>query len=152
MSTKSKIYEGAEVNSRKNGHGVITRIITKSTGYVEVRYDNGSIRKEMAFNLSDGEGVPLKAMPKKREYTPSTEDRIQGEKANLLLVNDPINNNSNDTTAWHLDKYGELAKKSDFINSLMDAWFRVHVSHSGRFSEKQAYYLAKFIIENENNI
>lgn len=61
--TTSKIQIGTEVKSSKFGIGVITKIITKSTGYVEVNY-NGSIKKEMAFNLTDINGESLKAKPK----------------------------------------------------------------------------------------
>lgn len=54
-----KIEIGQLVKSKKNGNGTITAIITKSTGYVEVSFENGSIKKEMAFNLQVN-GVDLK--------------------------------------------------------------------------------------------
>lgn len=48
----------------RNGlEGVIVKIITKSTGYVEVDF-NGKLKKEMAFNLIDENGVSLKKQPK----------------------------------------------------------------------------------------
>lgn len=50
--------------SGKLGEGVITKIITKSTGYVEVDY-NGISKKEMAFNLTGENGISLKKQPKK---------------------------------------------------------------------------------------
>lgn len=59
----SKIQIGNKVKSPKYGLGVITKIITKSTGYVEVNY-NGNVKKEMAFNLTDENGQSLKAKPK----------------------------------------------------------------------------------------
>ena len=58
-STKVKI--GSVVVS-KHGEGVITRIITKSSGYVETEY-NGVKYKEMAFNLNGKDGRPLKNKP-----------------------------------------------------------------------------------------
>ena len=58
---ESKIKIGQKVQG-KSGYGVITKIITKSTGYVEVDY-NGVIKKEMAFNLTDENGISLKAKP-----------------------------------------------------------------------------------------
>lgn len=55
-----KLETGLTVKSAKLGLGVITKIITKSTGYVEVTYSTGKINKEMAFNLTDENGVSLK--------------------------------------------------------------------------------------------
>lgn len=43
----------------KLGEGVITKIITKSTGYSEVTYSNGKIRNEIKMNLTDENGVKL---------------------------------------------------------------------------------------------
>lgn len=64
-----KMTIGQSVISKKNGNGTITKIITKSTGYVEVTYTNGKVVKEMAFNLTDDNGNSIKALPKKKEYT-----------------------------------------------------------------------------------
>ncbi len=63
----SKIELGAKVKGF-NGIGTITRIITKSTGYVEVTYSNCT-KKEMAFNLKDENGESLKSKPVKKELT-----------------------------------------------------------------------------------
>ena len=60
----SKINIGQQVRGSK-GNGTITAIITKSTGYVEVTYSNGTVKKEMAFNLTDENGETLKSAPKK---------------------------------------------------------------------------------------
>ena len=65
---KSKIQIGVVFVSSKNGKGVITKIITKSTGYVEVDY-NGTIKKEMAFNLVDENGQSMKAKLVQKELT-----------------------------------------------------------------------------------
>ena len=43
----------------KLGEGVITKIITKSTGYSEVTYSNGKVRNEIKMNLTDENGVKL---------------------------------------------------------------------------------------------
>jgi hypothetical protein len=67
---KTKIEIGLKVNSSKYGEGTITRIITKSTGYVEVNF-NGNVRKEMAFNLTVN-GIELKSKPVKKESSNST--------------------------------------------------------------------------------
>lgn len=58
-STKVKV--GSVVVS-KHGEGIITKIITKSSGYVETEY-NGIRYKEMAFNLNGKDGKPLKNKP-----------------------------------------------------------------------------------------
>lgn len=57
-----------QVKSTKYGLGIIAKIITKSTGYVEVDF-NGNVRKEMAFNLTDIDSNSLKAKPVKKELT-----------------------------------------------------------------------------------
>lgn len=54
------------VFNKKGQKGTITRIITKSTGYVEVSYEAGFSKKEMAFNLTDENGVSLKNHPKRQ--------------------------------------------------------------------------------------
>jgi len=59
---KAKVEIGNRVNGSK-GAGVISKIITKSTGYVEVIYDSGVVRKEMAFNLTNDNGTALKSVP-----------------------------------------------------------------------------------------
>lgn len=60
----TKINAGSTVVG-KHGPGTITRVITKSSGYVEVKYANGTIRKEMAFNLKGEDGKYLKNKPKR---------------------------------------------------------------------------------------
>lgn len=54
-----KIEIGMQVKGSL-GNGIISNVITKSTGYVEVDY-SGKIKKEMAFNLTDMNGVSLKS-------------------------------------------------------------------------------------------
>ena len=61
----SRFAIDTRVNGKK-GTGTITKIVTKSTGYVEVTYDSGDVKKELAFNLTDMDGISLKATPKKR--------------------------------------------------------------------------------------
>lgn len=141
----SKIQINAEVNNKKYGHGIITRIITKSTGYVEVRYDNGTVRKEMAFNLTDNEGNSMKAAPKKREAAaPTMAERIQKGKEMLLQVNNDWNHHeSNETMAWTLNK----RHGNETFESLKDAWFDVFSGKAGaHFTEAQAYALAKALL------
>lgn len=65
----SRIAIGTQVLSSKLGQGVITSIITKSTGYVEVTYSNGTVKKEMAFNLTDIDGISLKNKPAVKMHT-----------------------------------------------------------------------------------
>lgn len=59
---KAKVEIGNRVNG-SNGTGTISKIITKSTGYVEVSYDNGKVKKEMAFNLTSVDGEVLRSKP-----------------------------------------------------------------------------------------
>jgi len=53
---------GQKVSNKKNGNGIIVKIITKSTGYVQVDF-NGILKNEMAFNLNDEFGNCLKNKP-----------------------------------------------------------------------------------------
>lgn len=127
------------VLNKKGQKGTITRIITKSTGYVEVSYENGAKKKEMAFNLTDENGVSLKKAPAKKEAV----------KVNPIIVWQNIamsvNNKWNENSTWVLAEqvFGRLDAKGDaFIESLLDSMFQ-----KNRLSEKQAYYLAKFGVE-----
>lgn len=83
-----KIEINTTVVSPKFGKGIITKIITKSTGYVEVNY-NGNFKKEMAFNLTDENGVSLKSAPKKSVIT--EQDKIDNAK-DFARINARLNN------------------------------------------------------------
>ena len=80
---KSKIQIGATVVSSKNGTGIITKIITKSTGYVEVDY-NGTLKKEMAFNLTDENGESMKSKPVRKELTPEQVEKQNRSHARFM--------------------------------------------------------------------
>lgn len=88
-----KIEIGTKVISSKNGNGTITRIITKSTGYVEVDF-NGKVSKEMAFNLTNENGVSLKSKPVKKQITAEQEAKSKAAHArfkqsmNAAVLND----------------------------------------------------------------
>ena len=140
----SKIQIGARVFNKKNQEGTITKIITKSTGYVEVSYLNGTTKKEMAFNLTDANGEALKATPKARERVLTMAEKIQNEKEFLLRSLTPCEREHHYATVSWLEN---ILKENgnDFIDSLTESYVR------RRLSEKQAYYLAKFIVENSKN-
>lgn len=73
-----KIEVGQKVTG-KLGLGTITKIITKSTGYVEVTYDNGTVKKEMAFNLTSENGEVVKNKPVQRVHTAESAARANRE-------------------------------------------------------------------------
>lgn len=135
------------VINKKGQRGIITRIITKSTGYVEVSYD-GILKKEMAFNLTDENGNPLKKAPKKQEPKPVSP--LQAMINNLMDVNQCVcgDRNSMSYQLWSKDlsKIWVAArdKENSFIMDVCDTCDRYM-----RVSEKQAYCLAKFAIEND---
>jgi len=62
--SKTKVAVGSVVYDNKGNKGVINSIITKSSGYVTVKYENGTVSKQMAFNLKGEDGNPLKKKPK----------------------------------------------------------------------------------------
>lgn len=140
----SKIQIGARVFNKKNQEGTITKIITKSTGYVEVSYLNGTTKKEMAFNLTDANGEALKATPKARERVLTMAEKIQNEKEYLLRSLMPCEREHHYATVSWLESILK-ENNNDFIDSLTESYVR------RRLSEKQAYYLAKFIVENSKN-
>lgn len=143
----SKIFVGAEVNNKDGKHGTIVKVITKSTGYVEVEYTDGTTRKEMAFNLTDNEGNALKATPKKREASEPTEaEKIQSRKNWILEVNEK--NLHVESVRLMSDMLNKM-DGNDFFKSLRNAWWNA-MDYGRRFSEKQAYWLAKMMIETEN--
>lgn len=135
------------VINKKGQKGIITRIITKSTGYVEVSYD-GILKKEMAFNLTDENGNLLKKAPKKQEPKPVSP--LQAMINNLMDVNQCVcgDRNSMSYQLWSKDlsKIWVAArdKENSFIMDVCDTCDRYM-----RMSEKQAYCLAKFAIEND---
>lgn len=140
----SRINIGTKVFNKKNQEGTITKVITKSTGYVEVTYINGLIKKEMAFNLTDENGESLKATPKAKKQTMTIADKIESTKQGLLDANTRYNQSLLDAYMSALNK---VNTDNQFINSLIDTFAKASIG-TGRISEKQAYYLAKFMVEN----
>lgn len=61
--SSTKVEIGSKVWDSKGRSGVISGIITKSTGYVRVKYDDGKEGKQMAFNLKGEDGNYLKKRP-----------------------------------------------------------------------------------------
>lgn len=140
----SKINIGTKVFNKKNQEGTITKVITKSTGYVEVTYINGLVKKEMAFNLTDENGESLKATPKTKKQTMTISDKIESTKQGLLVVN---NHHHDSLVDAYMTALNTVETENQFINSLIDTFAKASIGN-GRISEKQAYYLAKFMVEN----
>ena len=139
------IQVNQKVRNNKGQEGVIIRIITKSTGYVEVQYE-GYSKKEMAFNLTDENGNQLKKSPKKSE--PKTASQLQKVIDQLMTVNGMLKDrNSLGFQIWNEKVCAIWAVAREKGNE-----FIINVSSScnkyGKVSEKQAYCLAKFAIEN----
>lgn len=158
------------VFNKKNQKGTITRIITKSTGYVEVTLENGSITKEMAFNLKDENGVSLKKAPKsetsgmsrgeKKRYKDAKEieafnslSPLQQAISRLVWINSLVAGDRQSMSykiiAESLAAIELKAKEvgNDFIASVCQS-----VDKYMRCSDKQAYCLAKFAIDNNINL
>lgn len=154
------------VINKKGQKGTITRIITKSTGYVEVSFEDGSKKKEMAFNLTDENGVSLKKAPKsetagmtkgeKKRYKDAKEieafnalSPIQQAISKLQWINGCVygdrSSMSYQISEKMLAKIEMAAKEAgdDFITSVSKS-----VDKFMKCSDKQAYILAKYAIEN----
>jgi len=85
--------------------GIIMKIITKSTGYVEVDF-NGKLKKEMSFNLKDENGECLKnnkplttikksTMQKEIDYANSATAKMTSDEWESYRRNIKINVKSN---------------------------------------------------------
>lgn len=61
--SSTKMAVGSRITDSKGHKGTISKILTASSGYVEVKYDDGSVGKQMAFNLYGDDGNPLKKKP-----------------------------------------------------------------------------------------
>jgi hypothetical protein len=163
---KTKIFAGAQVTSAKHGEGVITRIITKSTGYVEVRYSNGNIRKEMAFNLNGEDGQPLKTKPASETAGMSRGDkkRLRDQREleafnalpnqkrierRIADINGKIYGDEHSLGVQLIHKLlyqiQDIAKEkgNNLVSDIIDA-----VVRSYRASDGQAYIIAKYADEN----
>lgn len=155
------------VINKQGKKGTITRIITKSTGYVEVAFEDGSLKKEMAFNLTDENGVSLKKAPKsetsgmsrgeKKRYKDAKEieafnslSPLQQAISKLQWINGCVYGDRNSMSYQiSAEMYASIEMKAkevgnDFIASICQS-----VDKYMKCSDKQAYCLAKFVIENE---
>ena len=152
------------VGTKTNGGNTITRVITKSTGYVELTRADGSTFKDMAFNLKDKDGNPLKKKPKSSGMSRGEKKRardareiaifdslpnLQKIKKSLLWINGTVfgDRNSLSYQLWIeiLQPIQDLAKEkgNDFIVNVCDSGIKYM-----KLSEKQAYYVARFADEN----
>lgn len=155
------------VTNKKGQKGAITRIITKSTGYVEVTFENGTIGKEMAFNLTDENGVSLKKAPKSETAGMSRGEKKRHKDAKAIEAFNalsPLQQAINKLQWINSSVYGD---RSSMIYKLSEEMFAaielkakelgndfiISICHSVdkymKCSDKQAYCLAKFAVDNE---
>lgn len=146
----SKVFIGAKVFNKKGQQGEIVRIITRSTGYVEVNYA-GINRKEMAFNLKDVNGEPLRKAPKstttQRQLSP-----IESLKAEIL---EAANTTKINMLAYEL-KFQQISVLLERIKLLdvfaskvaetVDQQMSGHTFKVANLSDKQAHCLASAAI------
>jgi hypothetical protein len=132
---KAKIFIGAKVSS-KHGDGTITKIITKSSGDVEVTYANGSVRKEMAFNLTGENGQPLKKTP---ELNISSKV-IDGRSFTASQIQAKVNGEDVGNMFYVMLTEGD---PTDMVMSIISYAQKYH-----RISDKQAWALACYCKEN----
>ncbi|RHJ76136.1 hypothetical protein [Parabacteroides sp. AM08-6] len=155
------------VTNKKGQKGTITRIITKSTGYVEVTFENGTIGKEMAFNLTDENGVALKKAPKSEIAGMSRGEKKRYKDAKAIQAFNalsPLQQAINKLQWINNCVYGDRSSMSYKLSEEMFAAielkakeigndFIISVCHSVdkymSCSDKQAYCLAKFAVDNE---
>lgn len=60
QKSSTKIESGSVVYDQNGKKATIEKVITASTGYVVIKYENGTTKKQMAFNLKGEDGNPLK--------------------------------------------------------------------------------------------
>jgi hypothetical protein len=132
---KSKIFIGARVTS-KHGEGAITNVVTKSTGYVEVTYANGSVKKEMAFNLTGEDGQPLKKMPKRNVSSKV----VDGRSFTARQIQAKVNGEDVGNMFYVMLTEGDA---TDMVKSIIS-----YAQRYRRISDKQAWALACYCKEN----
>lgn len=80
-----------------------------------------------------------------------TNQNIQETKNMILKVNEIGYESTKQSVENFLNKISTKIKENNFINSLTETWFDIYVGARNRrqrcFSEKQAYYLAKYMVE-----
>lgn len=141
------------------GTGKIVKIITRSTGYVTVDY-NGILKNEMAFNLTDEAGQPLKAKPAGSGKSKGQKDaearaafaaqtNLQKIKQSIMWINGKVQGDRN-SLGYQLisERMAGIYLKAkevgnEYVMAVHDSVIRIM-----RASEKQAYVLAKFADDN----
>lgn len=120
------------------------RIIEERGDFYYGENASGKIVCQLKSNITIEE---IEALPKAKKYSSKKKaevkaDPVQAWKEMALSVNDQWNQNA----TWHLaaQAFAKVpANGNDFIQSLLDAMFI-----KGHLSEKQAYCLAKYGVEN----
>lgn len=143
---------GQVVFNKKNQKGTITKIITKSTGYVEMTLENGTIKKEMAFNLKDENGNALKKAPvRKVDNTPVSP--LDSAISRMKWINACT---FGDRCSLSYEISETVIVKVEMAAKELGNTFICDVCHSVikfmKCSDKQAYVLAKFALENNVDI
>lgn len=139
---------GLTVFTKKAQKGTITKIITKSTGYVEVTLEDGTIKKEMAFNLTDVDGKPVRKAPKKAVEKPlSPMEQLCNR---FKFINACCRGDRNGLSYQLCEEdlanveMAARAKGNEFIQSVAQSVLRWMSC-----SDKQAFCLARFCVEND---
>ena len=164
--SKIMIAVNQVVFNKKGQKGTITRIITKSTGYVEVTLENGSVSKEMAFNLTDENGVSLKKAPVSKTSGMTRGDKKRYKDAasiaafnalspleqairNLQVINGHIYGDRSSLGYQMAEEmYAGIEMKAKELNNDFIVSVCRSVIKYMKCSDKQAYILAKFVVEN----
>lgn len=154
IMTTSRFAVGTEVMNSKGMKGIITMVITKSTGYVAVKWESGKITREMAFNLTDVEGNSLKSKPAKREDNRTPQQRLADE-----LMSFARTTRTSSTFEMEMGILGKFIAKMMNIDGLagrvaatIDATMNPYGAVVARMSDKQAWILAGAAIENGINL
>lgn len=155
------------VINKKGQKGTITRIITKSTGYVEVSFEDGSKKKEMAFNLTDENGVALKKAPKSETAGMSRGEKKRHKDAKSIEAFNSLSplQQAIIKLQWiNTCIYGDRSSMGYQLSEKMLAGIEMKAKEVGndfiasicqsvdkymKCSDKQAYCLAKFATDNE---
>lgn len=139
---------GRTVVSTKFGEGVVTNVITKSTGYVEVTYSNGVVKKEMLFNLTDSLGNPCRRKPEKSTREVKV-DRLQLLKGYILDISDwKLHGRCCTGYTLAMDLLTKIDNKAVAVGNEFISKIANSVVDRESASEKQAYCLARFAKEN----
>ena len=150
--------EGTIIISPKYGKGVIDKIITKSTGYALIKFDNGVERKMLkkCSNLTFEDGTPCFTGKKQVKLSKQEKDQRDLDKFNAKtnlqkikssLISGSYYKSGISYEIWLESVYVIESKAKETNNKYVQNIIKTVLRYN-KVSEKQAYVIARFADDN----